>query len=338
MKQLLVFFLFLHLIPVFSLELKLDSESDFRLSDCRHEKFDNLSRLYLSQTGNNHYEQIALKSYYHDDDGNFSLDRAYLECYRGDSTYVAGKQRIFWGIPLVFNFADIFTLPDLTDPKKERDGVKALKFRQSLGQTSRLELVTTDRDHCHNDQAGRYTFTRGRFEYMLNLLSHHLDLSPIMPDLHLSSRDLVLEFKGEVKVGIWGELALKHVDLNQPLNLAFAPHRQLISVLGMDYTFDVHGRSLYLMAEGYRNNDTGDKACYLNPRFQITQTVSASAHVYKDLLNRGSYRGGGIEYVLNDFYTLGLEYRCSRKLTSQVLLTTAMNDGDEIVFSVKASF
>ncbi|NLN31694.1 MAG: hypothetical protein GX158_10785 [Bacteroidales bacterium] len=98
------------------------------------------------------------------------VDRAWIDFTRGKLQIVAGRQRINWGINLVWNPNDIFNTFDYFDfDYEERPGSDALKIKYYTGVTSSAELVyKAGRDTDNGLEsffAGRYRFSKFRYDF-----------------------------------------------------------------------------------------------------------------------------------------------------------------------------
>jgi len=94
------------------------------------------------------------------------IDRASLEYYRGNWLVKAGRQRINWGINLVWNPNDIFNTFSYFDfDYEERPGTDAVKIQYYTGVTSSAELVY--KMGANTDQmalAGMYRFSKWSYD------------------------------------------------------------------------------------------------------------------------------------------------------------------------------
>ncbi|WP_161890319.1 hypothetical protein [Pontibacter russatus] len=169
------------------------------------------------------------------------LDRAYLEWTRNQLEVRLGRQRINWGLNLVWNPNDIFNAYSYFDfDYEERPGSDAFRVRYFSGYAGGMEFaarLTTDSDR--RTIAGLYKFNRK--EYDIQFLGGVVGREAVMG----------LGWAGSIAdAGFKGEFTYFHPYQN-PLN---AKGQLLASVSG-DYSFAsslyLHGSVLY--------NSLGDK-------------------------------------------------------------------------------
>lgn len=167
-------------------------------------------------------------------------DRAWIDYYLGDWQFTAGRQRINWGINLVWNPNDIFNTYSYFDfDYEERPGTDALKVQYYTGATSSAELVyKIDRNRLNEAEstvAAKYRFTSFGYDFQF--------LGGRMP------RDIVLGggWTGDIEgAGFRGEASW------------FIPHKKntgsnkaLVATVSGDYTFK---NSLYIHAAALYNS------------------------------------------------------------------------------------
>jgi len=94
------------------------------------------------------------------------IDRAWVDFTKGKWQITAGRQRVNWGINLVWNPNDIFNTFDYFDfDYEEQPGSDALKIKYYTGVTSSAELVykierNDLEDKTESTFAGRYRFSK----------------------------------------------------------------------------------------------------------------------------------------------------------------------------------
>lgn len=95
------------------------------------------------------------------------IDRAYLDYSSGKWQIRAGRQRVNWGINLVWNPNDIFNTFSYFDfDYEERPGTDALRVQYYTGTTSLAELVyKPGRDNAHSALAGMYRFSNWDYDF-----------------------------------------------------------------------------------------------------------------------------------------------------------------------------
>ncbi|MEA3504054.1 MAG: hypothetical protein U9R32_02505 [Bacteroidota bacterium] len=161
-----------------------------------------------------------------------NIDRAYIEYSNGNFQTTIGRQRINWGIGLVWNPNDIFnTFSYFNFDYEERPGSDAVKLQYYTSMTSSIQLVT---QLYHNDKikiAGKYQFTISNYD--IQVLGGYYDNEAIIGagwSGHISNAG----FRGE---------ATFFSPNNDSLNKA------LIATIDADYIFSnelyLHGAFLY---------------------------------------------------------------------------------------------
>ncbi len=108
------------------------------------------------------------------------IDRAWVDFTKGKWQITAGRQRVNWGINLVWNPNDIFNTFDYFDfDYEERPGSDALKIQYYTSATSSAELVykaekKEQEDGTESTFAGRYRFSLFN-KYDIQFLSGSMD-------------------------------------------------------------------------------------------------------------------------------------------------------------------
>ena len=97
------------------------------------------------------------------------IDRAYLDYAKGDWQIRVGRQRINWGINLVWNPNDIFNTFDYFEfDYEERPGTDAVKIQYYTGVTSSAELVYKIARHDSLPAvAGMYRFSKSNYDFQV---------------------------------------------------------------------------------------------------------------------------------------------------------------------------
>jgi len=167
------------------------------------------------------------------------IDRAWVDFTKGKWQITAGRQRVNWGINLVWNPNDIFNTFDYFDfDYEERPGSDALKIQYYTGVTSSAELVykierNDLEDKTESTVAGRYRFSKYRYDFQF--------IGGRMPKDYVLGGGWMGDIKGG---GFRGEISW------------FIPHEEnndneeaLVATVSGDYTFKnslyVHAAVLY---------------------------------------------------------------------------------------------
>ncbi|HZL10013.1 MAG TPA: hypothetical protein VFC65_08450 [Prolixibacteraceae bacterium] len=95
------------------------------------------------------------------------IDRAYLDYSSGKWQVRLGRQRVNWGVNLVWNPNDIFNTFSYFDfDYEERPGTDAVRVQYYTGTTSSAELVyKPGHDNAHTAIAGMYKFTQWNYDF-----------------------------------------------------------------------------------------------------------------------------------------------------------------------------
>lgn len=165
------------------------------------------------------------------------IDRAYVEWNNEKWELSAGRQRINWGVNLVWNPNDIFNSYSFFDfDYEERPGSDALRIKRYTGFASSVELaVSLHEDFDRMTMAAMYKF---------NTLSYDIQVFA-----GKSRRDLTagLGWAGNLgDAGLKGELSYFHPYENGVAN------RALLASVTVDYNF---ASSLYLHVSYLYNSD-----------------------------------------------------------------------------------
>lgn len=166
---------------------------------------------------------------------NTTLDRLYMDYTSGKWQITLGRQRINWGVNLVWNPNDIFNAFSYFDfDYEERPGVDALRVQYYTSYASSVELVYQFEDSFDNmSMAGLWRFNALNYDFQV--------LSGKMRN------DLVLGggWSGDIKgAGFRGEGTYFH----NPDSTG-KPARQFVGSVSLDYMFSnslyIHGAMLY---------------------------------------------------------------------------------------------
>jgi hypothetical protein len=95
------------------------------------------------------------------------IDRAWLNYSKGDWSVTAGRQRVNWGVNLVWNPNDIFNTFSYFDfDYEERPGTDAVKIQYYTGVTSSAELVyKISRNEDETAIAAMYRFSKLNYDF-----------------------------------------------------------------------------------------------------------------------------------------------------------------------------
>lgn len=163
-----------------------------------------------------------------------SIDRANINFTHNNFEVIAGRQRINWGINMVWNPNDIFNTFNYFDfDYVERPGCDALSVQYYTGMTSSVQLAWKIDSDNKSTIAGMYRFNKWNYDIQL--------LGGVMRD------DIVLGtgWSGQIKgAGFTGEFSYFH-----PMDNFSDTNSVLIGSLGANYTFPssfyLHGSVIY---------------------------------------------------------------------------------------------
>jgi len=182
------------------------------------------------------------------DNGNWMfhtmLDRAYIEWYKDDWEIRLGRQRINWGVDLVWNPNDLFNAFSFFDfDYIERPGSDALRIKKYIGHASSLEFAINAVDDLEDlVVANMYRWNKRNYDFQL--VSGK------------AKKDLVLGFAwaGNIKqAGFKGEATFFY-----PYKDRLIENAVLVGVVSGDYVFR---SSLYLHAGVlYNSNGSNEMA------------------------------------------------------------------------------
>jgi hypothetical protein len=165
------------------------------------------------------------------------IDRAYVEWVNEKWEARIGRQRINWGVNLVWNPNDIFNSYSFFDfDYEERPGSDALRIKRYISFASSMELaVSVDEDFDKTVMAGMYKFNTNSYDIQLFVGKAREDLAA------------GLGWAGNLgDAGLKGEVSYFH-----PYNDNFMNNALLASIT-LDYNFE---SSLYLHGSYLYNSD-----------------------------------------------------------------------------------
>lgn len=247
------------------------------------------------------------------------IDRAYLDYSSGKWQIRAGRQRINWGINLVWNPNDIFNTFSYFDfDYEERPGTDAFRIQYYTGVTSSAELVyKPGRDQAHTALAGMYRFSV--WDYDFQFIGGQ------------AGNDWVLGggWSGDIRgAGFRGELT--HFEPENKKSI-----RATVASISVDYTFK---NSLYLHSSLlYNSNGKKGKAggmdVFFNPDLSAKQLSFARYSLFGQTaypitpLFSGSF--SGIVNPMDGSFYVGPAFTYSILSNLELMLTGQLFFGDE---------
>lgn len=247
------------------------------------------------------------------------IDRAYLDYSTGKWQVKLGRQRINWGVNLVWNPNDIFNTFSYFDfDYEERPGTDALRVQYYTGVTSSAELVyKPGRDNASTAMAGMYRFSR--WDYDFQFLGGQ------------AGNDWVLGagWSGDIRgAGFRGELT--HFEPRDSSSI-----QATVASISVDYTFSkswyIHTSILYNSA-GTTGNAGGTNVLF-DPDLSAKQLSNARyslfGQVSKPITPLFSASFSGIMNPLDESFYVGPAFTYSILDNLELMLTGQLFFGDQ---------
>lgn len=186
-----------------------------------------------------------------------NLDRAYLRFSKENFQVTAGRQRINWGINMVWNPNDIFNTFDYFDfDYVERPGCDAVHLQYYTGATSSVEAAIKIDSKDKITAAGMYKFNKWNYDFQF--------LGGYMAGDYVVGAG----WSGQVQgAGFNGEMSYFHPEEN------FADTNGIfVASIGANYTFK---NSLMIQFSGLLNSDGTTGPAGMGASFFINREISA---------------------------------------------------------------
>ncbi|MEL7003498.1 MAG: hypothetical protein AAFN93_12295 [Bacteroidota bacterium] len=186
------------------------------------------------------------------------IDRAYVEWYKGDWEIRAGRQRINWGVNLVWNPNDLFNAYSFFDfDYEERPGSDAIRVKKYTGFASSIEFAGNfNNDFDEMVFAGMWKVNKGGYDFQLLAGKARQDLA------------LGIGWAGNLgAAGLKGEMTWFN-----PYTDAEQLSSTLLTSVSVDYSFE---SSLYLQASVLYNTDGSDEQMVEGLNFGNTGQLTA---------------------------------------------------------------
>jgi hypothetical protein len=225
-------------------------------------------KLYIKHNMDNSFVELSILG----TEEELYFYRAYLDLYFDSLKITMGKQAIYWGNSYIFNMAnEVFNELDLENPKEEGEGINALDFKYNFSNLSRSEFIIFEKNGSSENFALRQTFTIGTFEFMGEYFDYKSSLGK-------NTRDIILEFKGDIGIGIWSQYTNREVE----------GARSSIAVMGCDYSLDLAGKMLYIIFESAYRFEDSSGAVYFSYNYSIREDIN---------LIQGFLNGGNTNFI-----------------------------------------
>ena len=183
------------------------------------------------------------------------IDRAYFEWYRNDWEISFGRQRINWGVNLVWNPNDLFNAYSFFDfDYSERPGSDAIKVKKYLGFASSVEVAANMADSFDKMVwAGLFRWNKWNYDFQLIAGKARRDL---VTGIGWAGNIHQAGFKGEATYFI-------------PYKDDLAEETQLMASFAIDHAFKntlyLHGSLLYNSRGNDKAGQTGFGLAALEP-------------------------------------------------------------------------
>ena len=248
------------------------------------------------------------------------VDRAYLEWHNDDWEVRLGRQRINWGVALVWNPNDLFNAFSFFDfDYEERPGSDGIRIKKYTGYASSVEIASNIADSFDElTSAGLWRFNKWDYDFQ------------VLAGKALEDVALGLGWAGNVgDGGFKGELTYLKPYKNSDLDAAF------LASLSGDYSFE---SSLYLHAAFFLNTAANkdpknafviNRVARLNVRSLSPYKVSTllqATYRYHPLINGGLaiiYYPGGNALFINPSITISLKKNWDLDLIAQIFFDDA---------------
>ncbi len=200
-----------------------------------------------------------------------SVDRFYFDYTQGDFQARVGRQRINWGMGLVWNPNDIFNAFSYFDfDYEERPGSDAIKLEYYLNYTSSVQVVAKMDHDSALTLAGMYRFNKWSYDIQF--------LGGVMPKDYVAG----LGWAGDIKgAGFRGEATYLHPKDNPSDTTGV-----LIASVDADYTFPkglyIHGAVLY-NSKGAIGDATREGGLFFNQDVSIKTLTPARMSLFAQL-------------------------------------------------------
>lgn len=254
------------------------------------------------------------------------IDRAYIEWYKGDWELRAGRQRINWGVNLVWNPNDLFNAYSFFDfDYEERPGSDAIRIKKYTGFASSVELATSISDDFDDVvMAGMWKFNRGGYDFQLLAGKARQDIAT------------GIGWAGNLgDAGLKGEMTW-FIPYTNTINLK----NTLLASITIDYSFEsslyLNGSVLYnssgsdqLLLDGLTFGNTGQLTARDLSPFEYSTFLQASYN-FHPLITGGMatiyYPGKRDAFFINPNVTFSIQPNLDLDLISQLYFDKPVND------------
>lgn len=217
-----------------------------------------------------------------DSNGKTIINNLYTELYIKNITLSLGKQNINWGSSYFFNYGNVFNNINWENPKEQGEGVNSLYLKYIKG-LSRLEIVFFQKEKENENVGIRYTKSILNSELMINYFRNY----------GKEKDELLLECKGNLILGVWGQYLIKNKFLN----------------IGADYSIEILNNVLYILDEYEYKFDSNGKKIFSMYRYNLSENSYFSQNLLYDFVNNNYNWNADYSYIYNDYVTLDFVYK-----------------------------
>lgn len=284
MKKLLVFCLLLINIYAVNFQTEIDAkyQSDFEESTLP---------ISLKLTGNYLDDNIFSEFQIKGSEEDLLLIKAYGEIYKDKFTYTFGRQPVSWGNSYIFNKMNVLTSVNILNPGEKDNTLDGIKIKYNLPKDSKLEAVVFNVNTADN-YGLKYSTVVDNYEYQLSYIKK--EKQDQLSNKEEKINDLIFEFKGDLVLGLWGQVAHSfEYDKNN-------------YVLGADYSFAPFDKTLYLLWEGNYSEKTELLLNYFRYNYNFNQWTSLNGGILAK--ENEQVITTSVNHKLNDAVELNLSY------------------------------
>ncbi|TDT72375.1 hypothetical protein EV215_0176 [Hypnocyclicus thermotrophus] len=312
-SKFLLFILVSNLIFAIDYTTELNSKYSYNNEDI---SYYNSAKFGIKLYENDLYTEISFLGENYDTNNDLKVYTAFAEIYQNDLTLSIGKQKTNWGLGTLFNLTNIFNQADIKNPKSDKEGINGLDIKYRPTGMSKIEGFLFKNNYSNKNIAVRYINSFNNIEYNLNYLDYKLSLNRI--------KDIIVEFKGEDIVGYWSQFNYKKIKDTSTK----------IATLGIDYTFDIFEKNLYIANEIMNNFDEEIVLNYTNFSYSLTDLITYNQTFIFDFKGEENVILSNLSYIFNDYTTIDITNYKYNNIKNIFNTTQSINDKLELEFKI----
>lgn len=257
MKKLFLFWLLA--INIYSINFQTEVDAKYQ-----NDFEESILPISLKLTGNYLDDNIFSEFQIKGSEDDLLLTKAYGEIYKNKLTYTFGRQPISWGNSYIFNKMNVLTSVNILNPGEKDNTLDGMKIKYNLSNDSKLEGIVFNVNTADN-YGLKYSTLIDNYDFQLSYIKKEkLDPSNIKEE---EINDLIFEFKGDLILGLWGQIAHSfEYDKNY-------------YVLGSDYSVSLFDKTLYLLWEGNYSEKTELLLNYFRYSYNFSEWTSLSGGI-----------------------------------------------------------